>query len=88
MGMSESEIAALVGVAVLLNGLGVLAWRRGMVGRWFMWALGLALLMIPVDPMQLPGVSTAGCVVALALTPIGPVALLRHRANHKPLPAR
>lgn len=88
MGMSGSEIAALIGVAVLLNGLGVLAWRRGLVGGWFLWVLGLALLAVPVDPMQFPGVGAAACLVALTLALVGPVALLRHRANRKPLPAR
>ena len=88
MEMSESEIAALVVGAVLLNGLGLLAWRQDLVGRWFLWALGLSLLAATVDPLQFPGVSAAGCLAALALALVGPVAFLRRRANHKAQPSQ
>lgn len=88
MGMSESEVAALVVGAVVLDGLGLLAWRQGLVGRWFPWVLGLAVLAVTVDPLQVPGVSLAGCLVALALALVGPVALLRHRARRKALLTR
>ncbi len=88
MGMSEPELASLVVGAVLLNGLGLLAWRQGLVGRWFPWALGFSLLAVMVDPLQFPGVSAAGCLAALALALVGPAAFLRRRANHKVQPTQ
>ena len=34
MNFSESEMVALMAIAVLLNGVGLLAWRRGLLGHW------------------------------------------------------
>ncbi len=88
MGMSESEVATVVGVAVVLNGLGVWAWRQDVVGAWFLWALGIALLAVLVDPLQLPGVSLAGCISTLLLALVGPGTLVRRHRDRRALASR
>jgi hypothetical protein len=44
MNFSESEIVALMAIAVLLNGVGLLAWRRGLLGHWYPFAIAAMLL--------------------------------------------
>jgi hypothetical protein len=44
MNFSESEIVALMAIAVLLNGVGLLAWRRGLLGHWYPIAIAAMLL--------------------------------------------
>lgn len=46
MNFSESEIVALMAIAVVLNGLGLLAWRRGLLGRWYPIAIALSVLAL------------------------------------------
>lgn len=55
MNLSESEIVALMAIAVLLNGVGLLAWRRGLLGHWYPIAIGPSMLALLADPMSLPG---------------------------------
>jgi hypothetical protein len=44
MNFSESEIVALMAIAVLLNGVGLLAWRRALLGHWYPIAIAAMLL--------------------------------------------
>jgi hypothetical protein len=67
MYFSESEIVALMAIAVLLNGVGLLAWRRGLLGHWYPIAIGLSMLALLADPMSLPGVASAGAIAAMLL---------------------
>ena len=71
MNFSESEIATLMAITVAFNGVGLLAWRRGLVGRWYPIALALAVLALTADPMSLLGVGRAGAVAAMLLGGFG-----------------
>ncbi len=79
MNFSESEIVALMAIAVLLNGVGLLAWRRGLLGHWYPIAIGLSMLALLADPMSLPGVASAGAMAAMLLGGFGLVVSVRHR---------
>ena len=79
MNFSESEIVALMAIAVLLNGVGLLAWRRGLLGNWYPMAIGLSVLALLADPMSLPGVASGGAIAAMQLGVFGLVVSLRHR---------
>jgi len=79
MNFSESEIVALMAIAVLLNGVGLLAWRRGLLGNWYPMAIGLSVLALLADPMSLPGVARGGAIAAMLLGVLGLVVSVRHR---------
>jgi hypothetical protein len=79
MYFSESEIVALMAIAVLLNGVGLLAWRRGLLGHWYPIAIGLSMLALLADPISLPGVASAGAMAAMLLGGFGLVVSVRHR---------
>lgn len=81
MNFSESEIVALMAIAVVLSGLGLLAWRRGLLGRWYPIAIALSVLALLADPMSLPGVASAGAIAAMLLGVIGIVVSVRHRSS-------
>ncbi len=79
MSFSESEIVALMAIAVVLNGLGLVAWRQGLLGRWYPIAITLSMLALLADPMSLPGVARAGAIAAMLLGSLGLVVSVRHR---------
>ena len=79
MNFSESEIVALMAIALLLNGVGLLAWRRGLLGNWYPMAIGLSVLALLADPMSLPGVARGGAIAAMLLGVLGLVVSVRHR---------
>jgi hypothetical protein len=79
MNFSESEIVALMAIAVVLNGVGLLAWRRRLMGNWYPIAIGLSMLALLADPMSLPGVASAGAIAAMLLGAFGLVVSVRHR---------
>ena len=79
MNFSESEIATLMAITVAFNGVGLLAWRRGLVGRWYPIALALAVLALTADPMSLLGVGRAGAVATMLLGCFGLAVWVRHR---------
>lgn len=79
MNLSESEVLALMTAAVLLNTVGFSAWKRGAVGQWYLYAVGLAVLALLVDPYQFPGLGSSGAIAAFALGLYGLVAWVRHR---------
>lgn len=79
MNFSESEIATLMAITVAINGVGLLAWRRGLVGRWYPIALALAVLALTADPMSLLGVGRAGAVATMLLGCFGLAVWVRHR---------
>jgi hypothetical protein len=67
MNVSESEIVALMAITVLLNGVGLLTWRRGLLGHCYPITIGLSMLALLADPMSLPGVAGAGAIAAMLL---------------------
>ncbi len=79
MNFSESEIVALMAIAVVLNGVNLLAWRRGLMGNWYPIAIGLSMLALLADPMSVPGVASAGAIAAMLLGAFGLVVPVRHR---------
>ena len=79
MNLSESEVVALMTAAVFLNAVGFIAWKRGAVGQWYLYAVGLAVLALLVDPYQFPGLGSSGVIAAFALGLYGLVAWVRHR---------
>lgn len=78
MNFSESEVLALMTAAAFLNTVGFIAWKRGAVGQWYIYAVGLAVLALLVDPYQFPGLGSSGAVAAFALGLYGLVAWVRH----------
>jgi hypothetical protein len=79
MDLSESEVMALMTAAVLLNTVGFIAWKRGAVGQWYLYAVGLVLVALLVDPYEFPGLLSSGAIAAIALGLYGLVAWVRHR---------
>lgn len=79
MSFSESEIVALMAIAVVLNGLGLVAWRGGLLGHWYPIAIVLSMLALLADPMSLPGVASAGAIAAMLLGSLGLAVSVRHR---------
>ena len=75
----HETVEALMAIAVLLNGVGLLAWRRGLLGHWYPIAIGLSTLALLADPMSLPGVASAGAIAAMLLGGFGLVVSVRHR---------
>lgn len=63
----------------LLNGVGLLAWKGGLLGHWYPIAIGLSMLALLADPMSLPGVASAGAMAAVLLGGCGLVVSVRHR---------
>lgn len=64
-------------LAFVSNGIGLRAWRQGLLGRWYPGALCLSTLALLADPMSLPGIATAGAVGALLLGAVGLVVASR-----------
>jgi hypothetical protein len=79
MNFFESEIATLMAITVAFNGVGLLAWRRGLVGRWYPIAIALSVLALMADPRRLLGVGSAGAVAAMLLGGFGLAVWVRHR---------
>ena len=66
-------------VAIVLNTVWFVAWKRGAVGQWYLYAVGLAILALLIDPNQFPGLLSAAAIAAYALGIHGFVAWVRHR---------
>jgi len=79
MTFSESEVVALMAIAIVLNGVGLLAWRRGLLGHWYPIAIVLSTLALLADPMSLPGLASSGAIAAMLLGVLGLVVSVRHR---------
>lgn len=81
MTFSKSEVVALMAIAIVLNGVGLLAWRRGLLGHWYPIAIVLSTLTLLADPMSLPGLASSGAIAAMLLGALGLAVSLRHRSG-------
>lgn len=79
MTLSESEVAALMGMAIVFNGMGLVAWHRGFMGAWYPVAIALSVLAMTVDPLSVPGLLEAGAASTMLLGAFGLVVAVVHR---------
>ena len=73
------EVLALIAAAVLLNSVGFMAWKRGVVGPWFGGAVAAATLAVLVGDDLSHWLRASGAVALLLLGLYGLVMWGRHR---------
>lgn len=84
MELSGSEVVALMAAAVLLNAIGFVAWKRGAVGQWYLYAAGLVVVALLAGDEHNPWLLSYGAIAAFALGLYGLTAWIRHRQRHVP----